>query len=276
LSNLEIVFVEKSDIKRMNTDPMFKLEHEKNDLSKSVKLVPTLNELEEAKLQWRDDFDLNSLMRQKLRVNTRRLKMNDFGWCFKSSVVLKAEKKIVNEEQAKDNEFLKRLNLNINLVKENDDDVRLASLYKYYSLKDNQNDDTVDQHVKRKRIENESIFNSSSSLTKKDPTDHTPHAANNKESKIESLRKRLSKSIEEKKINNLIETSPSDLKSLKFDIRKVTSEKNEAARDDKKPIKLVRLNKTDEDTPKDSRTKITSLVSAQYSDTDSNASDAKT
>jgi coiled-coil domain-containing protein 130 len=66
--NEQIVTEEKSDIKRMNNDPMFKLEHEANDKAKIVKLMPTLVELEEAKLKWKDDFSLNSMMRNKLRV----------------------------------------------------------------------------------------------------------------------------------------------------------------------------------------------------------------
>lgn len=67
--NEQIVTEEKSDIKRINTDPMFKLEHDVNDKSKIVKLMPTLVELEESKLQWKDDFDLNSMLRKKLRVS---------------------------------------------------------------------------------------------------------------------------------------------------------------------------------------------------------------
>ena len=66
--NEQIVTEEKSDIKRLNADPMFKLEHEVNDKSKVAKLMPTLRELEEAKQDWKDDYKLNSLMRKELRV----------------------------------------------------------------------------------------------------------------------------------------------------------------------------------------------------------------
>ena len=47
---------------------MFKLEHDVNDKSKIVKLMPTLRELEEAKSDWKDDYNLNSLMRNVFRV----------------------------------------------------------------------------------------------------------------------------------------------------------------------------------------------------------------
>lgn len=47
---------------------MFKLEHEANDKSKVAKLMPTLRELEETKSEWKDDYKLNSMMRNVLRV----------------------------------------------------------------------------------------------------------------------------------------------------------------------------------------------------------------
>ena len=66
--NEQIVTEEKSDIKRLSVDPMFKLEHEANDKTKLVKLMPTLVELEDERLKWKDDFSLNSMLRNKLRV----------------------------------------------------------------------------------------------------------------------------------------------------------------------------------------------------------------
>jgi hypothetical protein len=47
---------------------MFGLEHEVNDKEKIVKLMPTLKELERAKSDWKDDYKLNSAMRDILRV----------------------------------------------------------------------------------------------------------------------------------------------------------------------------------------------------------------
>lgn len=61
---------------------MFKLEHDANDQSKLAKVMPTLRELEEAKSDWKDDYKLNSLMRNVLRVsnildhNKMRLNLN--------------------------------------------------------------------------------------------------------------------------------------------------------------------------------------------------------
>jgi coiled-coil domain-containing protein 130 len=74
--------------------------------------MPTLRELEEVKSEWKDDYKLNSMMRSKFRT----------------------EKKAINEQKTKDKEFLDKWNINVNLVKENDDDIKLASLYKYNKL----------------------------------------------------------------------------------------------------------------------------------------------
>ena len=91
---------------------MFNLEHQANDKEKIVKLMPTLRELEEVKSEWKDDYKLNSMMRSKFRT----------------------EKKAITEQKTKDKEFLDKWNINVNLVKENDDDIKLASLYKYNKL----------------------------------------------------------------------------------------------------------------------------------------------
>jgi len=42
--------------------------HEAIDKTKLVKLMPTLVELEDERLKWKDDFSLNSMLRNKLRV----------------------------------------------------------------------------------------------------------------------------------------------------------------------------------------------------------------
>ena len=105
-------FKDRNDIKRLTVDPMFNLEHQANDKEKIVKLMPTLRELEEVKSEWKDDYKLNSMMRNKFRT----------------------EKKAITEQKAKDKEFLDKWNINVNLVKENEDDIKLASLYKYNKL----------------------------------------------------------------------------------------------------------------------------------------------
>lgn len=48
---------------------MFSLEHETIDKKKAAVLMPTLQELEMAKNDWKDDYALNSMLRKELRVN---------------------------------------------------------------------------------------------------------------------------------------------------------------------------------------------------------------
>lgn len=67
--NGQIVTEERDDLKRLAVDPMFGLEHEFNDKDKAAKLMPTLSELEDIKSDWKDDYRLNSMMRNVLRVN---------------------------------------------------------------------------------------------------------------------------------------------------------------------------------------------------------------
>ena len=68
--NEQIVCDEKEMVKRMAVDAMFAAEHEKTDKDKAVKLMPTLGELEDLKSDWKDDYRLNSMMRNVLRVKS--------------------------------------------------------------------------------------------------------------------------------------------------------------------------------------------------------------
>ena len=47
---------------------MFNLEHVANDKEKVAKIMPTLRELEEAKSGWKDDYAINSMIRNSFRV----------------------------------------------------------------------------------------------------------------------------------------------------------------------------------------------------------------
>jgi coiled-coil domain-containing protein 130 len=66
--NGQIVTEERADLKRLAVDAMFAAEHEMQDKEKVGKLMPTLRELEEVKSEWKDDYKLNVMMRNVLRV----------------------------------------------------------------------------------------------------------------------------------------------------------------------------------------------------------------
>ncbi len=110
--NEQIVTEEKSDIKKLAADPMFKLEHDSADRGKAAPLMPTLRELEAVQAQWQDDFGANSLMRSQLRE----------------------EKRAAREQADSDRRLLDKWNINVELVREHEDDRRLAALFKFESL----------------------------------------------------------------------------------------------------------------------------------------------
>lgn len=53
---------------KLEMDAMYQLEHGAKDQSKLQRALPTLQNIQEAQNAWKDDFVLNSLLRQKFRV----------------------------------------------------------------------------------------------------------------------------------------------------------------------------------------------------------------
>jgi hypothetical protein len=165
---------------------MFSLEHEKKDKEKVAKLMPTLKELEEVKQEWKDDYKLNSMMRN----------------------VLRNEKKTLNEQKKLDKSLLDKWNIDIELVKEHEDDVKLASLFKYNTSTDKKDDDEI-RMEKRKTLETESIFNDSKKtkqINESTKSGSTPTSSKSlikvKDLQLNNLRHKISKSIVDKKLVN--------------------------------------------------------------------------
>jgi len=237
--NEQIVTEEKSDIKRLNNDPMFKLEHERTDEMKAAKLMPTLNELEAMKSGWKDDFELNQIVRGKFR----------------------AEKKAINEEIAKNQEFLDKWNIDIDLVKEDEDDIKMASLYKFYSLEDGK--DVATQAEKRKLIEEESIFGG------KKKGDNVPKTTNL--SSADFLKNKLTRSIQEKKINGITSSAS---KSFSFDIKNSNNNNNSSNKLSSMIRKINYSNDCNETVPTngDNNRDNNKLCLVSYDDDDSNTS----
>ncbi|KAL1005733.1 hypothetical protein UPYG_G00063290 [Umbra pygmaea] len=132
--NEQILTTERSDKEKLETDPMFKLDHGGKDKEKLRKALPSLSELQEHKAGWKDDFILNSTLRRKFRT----------------------EKKVMAEEEEKDNAVRKRTNLSIPLLPEKEEDKKLAALLTY-TAPDSYDDK---QHYKRKEISSRSWFSS--------------------------------------------------------------------------------------------------------------------
>ncbi|MGH0190809.1 UNVERIFIED_CONTAM: hypothetical protein FKN15_050997 [Acipenser sinensis] len=66
--NEQILTTEHSEKEKLETDPMFKLEHGSQDRGKLQRSLPSLSHIQEKQEAWRDDFRLNSALRRKFRA----------------------------------------------------------------------------------------------------------------------------------------------------------------------------------------------------------------
>ncbi|XP_061587663.1 probable splicing factor YJU2B [Cololabis saira] len=134
--NEQILTTERAEKEKLETDAMFKLDHGGKDKEKLKKALPTLSEIQDHQSGWKDDFQLNYALRRKFRM----------------------EKKVMAEEEEKDDAVRMRTNLSIPLLPEKEEDRKLAALLTY------QAPDSYDdkQHSKRKEIASRSWFTSTS------------------------------------------------------------------------------------------------------------------
>ncbi|XP_067355336.1 probable splicing factor YJU2B [Channa argus] len=134
--NEQILTTERTEKEKLETDAMFKLDHSGKDKEKLVKALPSLSEIQDYQSGWKDDFQLNSSLRRKFRT----------------------EKKVLAEQEEKDNAVRMRTNLSIPLLPEKEEDKKLAALLTYQAP-DSYEDK---QHSKRKEISSRSWFSSPS------------------------------------------------------------------------------------------------------------------
>ncbi|CAL8288550.1 unnamed protein product [Arctogadus glacialis] len=130
--NEQILTTERAEKEKLETDPMYKLDHGGKDQEKLRKALPSLAEIQDQQESWKDDFQLNSTLRRSFRT----------------------EKKVRADQEEKDDAVRKRTNLSIPLLAEKEEDKKLASLLTY------QAPDSYDarQHSKRKEIATRSWF----------------------------------------------------------------------------------------------------------------------
>uniref|UniRef100_A0A1A7Y7M7 Probable splicing factor YJU2B n=1 Tax=Iconisemion striatum TaxID=60296 RepID=A0A1A7Y7M7_9TELE len=135
--NEQILTTERMEKEKLETDAMYKLDHSGKDKAKLTKALPSLSEIQDHQAGWKDDFQLNSSLRRKFRT----------------------EKKVLAEQEDKDNSVRMRTNLSIPLLPEKEEDKKLAALLTY------QTPDSYEekQHSKRREISSRSWFNSTSS-----------------------------------------------------------------------------------------------------------------
>ncbi|XP_075594209.1 LOW QUALITY PROTEIN: putative splicing factor YJU2B [Balearica regulorum gibbericeps] len=110
---------------KLETDAMFRLEHGVADRGDAAASRPTLASLQEAQNAWKDDFALNSRLRRRFRE----------------------EKKTLREEEEEAAALQAKAGLSIPLVREAEEDRRLAALLKYHSP------DSYEEKQRMKRTE---------------------------------------------------------------------------------------------------------------------------
>ncbi|XP_051801061.1 probable splicing factor YJU2B [Acanthochromis polyacanthus] len=132
--NEQILTTERTEKEKLETDAMYKLDHGGKDKEKLKKALPSLSEIQDYQSGWKDDFQLNSTLRRKFRT----------------------EKKVLAEQEEKDNAVRMRTNLSIPLLPEKEEDKKLAALLTY------QTPDSYEdkKHSKRKEISSRSWFSS--------------------------------------------------------------------------------------------------------------------
>ncbi|XP_077379587.1 putative splicing factor YJU2B [Festucalex cinctus] len=132
--NEQILTTERKEKEKLETDAMFKLDHGGKDKEKLTKALPSLLELQDHQAGWKDDFQLNSALRRKFRM----------------------EKKVMVEKEEKDDAVRARTNLSIPLLPEREQDKKLAALLSLQTA-DSYEDK---QRSKRQEISSRSWFSS--------------------------------------------------------------------------------------------------------------------
>lgn len=137
LQNEQVVPETKETQKRLFDDPMFKLEHGASDLKAGEDAKPVLAKLyQRNENTWNDCYESNKILRDSFRKR----------------------KKELQSIEEKDNALLKKASLDIKLVEENKDDIKLASLL---AMKPNK----VDEKTRHMDILNKPVLQGSTVIS---------------------------------------------------------------------------------------------------------------
>lgn len=154
--NGQLLPTEGDEKAKLQSDAMFRLEHNVADRAVLQRAVPTLANLQEAQSAWKDDFGLNSLLRRRFRE----------------------EKRAQKEEEEEEAALRMKVGLSIPLLPEEEEDRRLAALLKYHSPDSYE----ANQRQKRSQISSRSWFcptargGPSNAPPPPPPTPHSPSA----------------------------------------------------------------------------------------------------
>jgi len=109
--NEQILTTDHDVKKKLMSDPMFKLEHEKNDVEKMKMSLPTLQEIKDSADLMKEDFLLHRTLRKSFREEKKKLEQKD-----------NLKKKFFGDS-------------NIQLLDVNDEDIKMSKFYKYLPVK---------------------------------------------------------------------------------------------------------------------------------------------
>lgn len=68
INSIYVCIPERTEKEKLETDAMFKLDHEGKDKEKLKKALPSLTDIIDYQSRWKDDYQLNSSLRRKFRV----------------------------------------------------------------------------------------------------------------------------------------------------------------------------------------------------------------
>merc|ERR1719312_282582 len=157
--NGQIVPDDKTVGRKLADDAMYKLEHVSTDTGKATDAAPRLNEISDIQDRVKDDYLANRILRDKFRRRKKELK----------------------SRQEKDKEILSRASLNIGLVEECPEDIKLAHLLRIQAKKEAEEQ----QEDQRDVVRSQDIFKSQN-IDSKQPkiTTSIKHASNLLETRL--------------------------------------------------------------------------------------------
>jgi coiled-coil domain-containing protein 130 len=178
--NGQVVPDDKSVGRSLASNAMFKLEHGVKDVGKLKSVSPALANLEGLQERWKDDYLTNKILRNQFR----------------------AKKKEIKAEEERDKAFLSKNSLDIPLLKESEDDSRIAGLIRLQPTQTSEER----QAERRHQIESRSKFPLSIDASSKDSAE--------KQEKVEKQRASLGISFPPKRsltpVSTTTSTSASD------------------------------------------------------------------
>lgn len=182
-SNEQIAPEDSDEVKKLALDKMYKLEHEAEDRQKLEQSLPLLKRIANINDRMKDDYSSNQLLRKKFR----------------------SIKKEIKDQEAKDEELLKKNSLSLKLLPESERDTSFAKLLK---LRSSQTSEDRRRQV-RSELMSQSLFEKTSDII------ISPQTATEQKRKIVQAVHRKSASLTRAAIRSSVSYSLSNISVVK-------------------------------------------------------------